>query len=211
MKTNLTNVLLISASVMLLANQSTKAMFQEGQDSSREATTVQPVQLEISSALLDANVPTHRVYDQHDVSGTVVISALKVLPSLDLSKNEIGSSDNGGVSGTVPLGEEIGKLKALTTLDLSAKSDYDDASGTVALGQGIGALQALTTLDLSNNRIGFNDEYDDSRIVALGKEIGALKELTSLKLSNNGVVSDDDTDTSGTVALGEGIGALKSQ
>jgi len=133
------------------------------------------------------------------------------LTNLDLSYNEIGSTDDTDVSGTIALGHGIAKLSKLRILNLSNnKIGYGDmfnTSGTTALAHGIAHLTHLKKLALSNNKIGLGDNFDPSGTIALGHGIDVLHQLEDLDLSINGIGSWDNDNASGTIALSHGIGS----
>ncbi len=123
--------------------------------------------------------------------------SLPFLTALDLSHNEIGSTDS---QGTVAIGNGLRNLITLTYLDLSGNEiGRRGSQGAVAIGNGLQYLTRLTLFDFSGNEIG---GYDSQGVVAIGNGLPYLNRLTSLDLSRNEI---GWTSSQGTVAIGNAL------
>ena len=122
----------------------------------------------------------------------------ETLTSLDLSHNQIGSYSD---IGTVAIGNGLGRLKALTYLDLSNNWNigYTGEAGVIAIGNALESLRLLTYLDLSNTNIG---TQGDKGTIAIGN---SLQYLSSLRFLNLGRTSIGLRGDDGTLRIGNSL------
>ena len=128
------------------------------------------------------------------------LSLLTNIRALNLSQNQIGSSET---NGTVAIATSLSSLTKLQNLDLSSNSlGYTSPLGLRALGKGLTSLTNLQRLNLSTNAIGKADEGAS----AIGNAFRSLENLQVLDASSNSIGIDGDN---GTLAMGKNIGFMK--